>query len=348
MSSGISSLHARISGSLSYGTRALTVDLELDVRPLTMLIGPNLTGKSLVLQALAEHRGFKPRIDVPSGLSVHVEPAFEGEVLFIDSFRVVEQLYDVIADDLKGLLNGLRDLREAVRGNEELEAKVNYIIDNLNNIIRSRLRRVLTSLLDAKGKIDDYAMEEALKILGNVKEEVIGKAREAGLRNFEHAFPVYVFPVYVPVEQKEQYTYSWRDLEFNTHDEGVGRLSTGFAASLVVTGLVYAYALNKPAMVLIEEPEVHAHPTQAFFLGYLTRRFVSEAIKRGIDFYVVVSTHSFDYVNGAFEDADWVKVYILNRKTEDDAIRLFVEGEWHGEGVIPGFTEPSLWRIVKR
>jgi len=103
-------------------------------------------------------------------------------------------------------------------------------------------------------------------------------------------------------------------------EEGTGiggtslcNLPASLAAAMVATGLRYAYAAAKdePVYLFIGEPELHASPLQAFFLGHLAAVLTKRAQERGAKLFVVAFTHSIDFIRGATRK--WTKIYLVER-----------------------------------
>ncbi len=88
-------MRVRAAGELAYGGGTLAVDLEVDASGAVALIGPNLTGKSLLLQCIFQ-RGSSTigrPLQAPPDLICDVE---KGEYLaiYVDAYRMVSQLYE--------------------------------------------------------------------------------------------------------------------------------------------------------------------------------------------------------------------------------------------------------------
>jgi len=118
-------------------------------------------------------------------------------------------------------------------------------------------------------------------------------------------------------------------------------LSAAFSPALVALYAIYAYAIPQETYLLVEEPETHAHPLMAYFLGAYLRRL---AKRSGGRLNVVVSTHSFDFLRGFWDEG--VKVYVLRRFVEGDKIALRVAGQWRGEGYVPGFSDTAIYKLL--
>lgn len=104
----------KMAGELAYGGGTLAVELEIDASGAVALIGPNLTGKSLLLQCIYQ-RG-EPRIgrplQAPPELICDIE---KGGYLaiYVDAYRVVSQLYETA---IRERLEVIREGAEALRG----------------------------------------------------------------------------------------------------------------------------------------------------------------------------------------------------------------------------------------
>ena len=95
-----------VKSSLEYGGWRLKLDLDLELAPLTILIGPNLAGKSLILCAVAEAASGKPHRRCPRLGPECV--GVSGEVLFVEAGRAAEGLHEELARRLRRVAETLR------------------------------------------------------------------------------------------------------------------------------------------------------------------------------------------------------------------------------------------------
>jgi tetratricopeptide (TPR) repeat protein len=319
---------------LAYGGGTLVVELEIDASGAVALIGPNLTGKSLLLQCIYQ-RG-EPRIgrplQAPPELICDVE---KGGYLaiYVGAYRVVSQLYETaIRERLEVIRKGAEDLRGT--NDEDVRRTGDAIYRAVGDIEKSL--GDLQFALDAKKRADDLLVANAVRQFNELYEEWLRKAEEARSEIkeiFDDFFPV--------VLSATADGFAWTDRKAGASGRGLQRLSTAFSPALVALYAIYAYGIPRETYLLVEEPETHAHPLMAYFLGAYLRRL---AKRSGGRLNVIVSTHSFDFLRGFWDEG--VKVYVLRRFIEGGKILLKVAGQWQGEGYVPGFSDTAIYKLL--
>ncbi|WP_054850224.1 hypothetical protein [Vulcanisaeta sp. JCM 14467] len=89
-----------IKGGLTYGGKGINFDVSIDIKPLTILIGPNLSGKSLTLMCLARlarrkiiARGYvNDRInELPRSLECAGDDLNYDYAVYVDTYRTMLQ-----------------------------------------------------------------------------------------------------------------------------------------------------------------------------------------------------------------------------------------------------------------
>ncbi|MFZ8808964.1 MAG: hypothetical protein ACO2PN_12800 [Pyrobaculum sp.] len=327
-------MRVRAAGELAYGGGTLVVELEIDASGAVALIGPNLTGKSLLLQCIYQ-RG-EPRIgrplQAPPELICDVE---KGGYLaiYVGAYRVVSQLYETaIRERLEVIRKGAEDLRGT--NDEDVRRTGDAIYRAVGDIEKSL--GDLQFALDAKKRADDLLVANAVRQFNELYEEWLRKAEEARSEIkeiFDDFFPV--------VLSATADGFAWTDRKAGASGRGLQRLSTAFSPALVALYAIYAYGIPRETYLLVEEPETHAHPLMAYFLGAYLRRL---AKRSGGRLNVIVSTHSFDFLRGFWDEG--VKVYVLRRFIEGGKILLKVAGQWQGEGYVPGFSDTAIYKLL--
>jgi len=271
----------RMTGSLPFGNKNVVVDINVDLsKPMTIFIGPNLSGKTLTMMCIAKHskKLFAKEHVIMSinaalgGVSCECDEEFDNAV-FINSHRVKNA----------SVLEKLR--KHAVN--------FSSAVDTVNTI-ENEFRKI----------VEDVAIR-------------IGEGAERFKNAFRHSIPSIDFE--------------------NLRGEPT-------APSLVVLHAALTSALPGTKVLLIDEPELHSHPTTAMFLGFLlTKLAMSDNTMR-----VVAATHSFEFLHGALtaneNDTD---VLVFDRKNEGGSITLVAE-KWEHTAAIPGFTEPGVLSILAR
>jgi hypothetical protein len=328
-------MQVRAAGELAYGGGTLAVELEIDVSGAVALIGPNLTGKSLLLQCIyqrGESKIGRP-LQAPPDLICDVERE-DYLAVYVDAYRVVSQLYEV------AMRERLKDIRESAKfimrevDNEEVRGAGDAIYR-----VAAAIEKTLGDLqfaLDAKSRADDLLVADAVRQFNELYDEWLRKAEEARGEIKE------IFDDFFPLALSATADgFAWTDRKAGASGRGLQRLSTAFSPALVVLYAIYAYGTPQATYLLVEEPEAHAHPLMAYFLGAYLRRL---AKRSGGRLNVVVSTHSFDFLRGFWDEG--VKVYVLRRFIEGGKILLRVAGQWQGEGYVPGFSDTAIYKLL--
>jgi len=327
-------MSCNISAQLSYGGWKLALDASIDLAPVTLLVGPNLTGKSLIMCLLASTLG-KPHKTCPA-IEARVRCPIEGGyVLFLDAYRASAYIYEMI----KGELSALEELSDFLSKNAataHLGEKASETLDR----IRAVMERELSDLLDAKKKVDDTLLIDADAVVEHEIERFQNYIKEMDLQtDVDFLLPLSL----VPTDEG----YIWHD-RVGPQGRQLKQLSTGLAAAMVVTALKYAYAIagDRPAYLFVEEPEAHAGPLQAFFLGHLAAVLTKRAEERGAKLFFIASTHSLDFVRGA--TSGWTNIYVTKRSVdkENRAITLEVK-KWDRRDVVPHFFESAALAIKR-
>jgi hypothetical protein len=327
-------MRVRVAGELAYGRGILAVELEVDASGAVALIGPNLTGKSLLLQCIYQ-RG-KSRIGRPLQAPPDLICDVEREdylAVYVDAYRVVSQLYETaIRERLEGIREGAKTLsgayyEEARRVGDAIYRAVAAIEKILGD---------LQFVLAAKSRADDLLVADAVRQFNELYDEWLRKAEEARSEIKE------IFDDFFPVALSATADgIAWTDRKAGASGRGLQRLSAAFSPALVALYAIYAYSIPQETYLLVEEPETHAHPLMAYFLGAYLRRL---AKRSGGRLNVVVSTHSFDFLRGFWDEG--VKVYVLRRFIEGGKILLRVAGQWQGEGYVPSFSDTAIYKLL--
>jgi hypothetical protein len=327
-------MRVRVAGELADGGGTLVVELEVDASGAVALIGPNLTGKSLLLQCIYQ-RG-KSRIGRPLQAPPDLICDVEREdylALYVDAYRVVSQLYEtVIRERLEGIREGAETLSRAYY---EEARRVGDAIYRAAVAIEKILGD-LQFVLAAKSRADDHLVADAVRQFNELYDEWLRKAEEARSEIkeiFDEFFPV--------VLSATADGFAWTDRKAGASGRGLQRLSAAFSPALVALYAIYAYGIPRETYLLVEEPEAHAHPLMAYFLGAYLRRL---AKRSGGRLNVVASTHSFDFLRGFWDEG--VKVYVLRRFIEGGKVLLKVAGQWQGEGYVPGFSDTAIYKLL--
>jgi hypothetical protein len=170
-------MRVRAAGELAYGGETLAVELEIDASGAVALIGPNLTGKSLLLQCIYQRGRY--RIGRPLQASPDLICDVEREdylAVCVDAYRVVSQLYETaIRERLKVIREGAKALSGA---DAEDVRRVGDVIYRAVDAIEKSLGD-LQFALDAKSRADDLLVADAVRQFNELYDEWLRKAEEA-------------------------------------------------------------------------------------------------------------------------------------------------------------------------
>jgi len=338
-------MSCNVSARHNYGGWTLVLDASIDLAPVTLFVGPNLTGKSLIMCLIASSafsekaKGTYPETcptEVRKGGNVTCSIE-TGYGLFLDAYRTSAYIYEKVRDRL----HDIRRKGEFLETYTETEIReTGERIDTAIRHIVNLLERDLLLLLNAKKMIEERLLVEAERTIENELERFQSYIREMKLQ----ADVDYLMPISISPTDKG---YIWSDVA-GPAGEGLLHLSTGFAAAMVVTALKYAYASarREPVYLFVEEPEAHAGPLQAFFLGHLAAVLTKRAEERGAKLFFVASTHSLEFVRGAI--SGWTNIYVTERSVdkENKTITLLVK-KWDRRDVVPHFFESAALAIKR-
>jgi len=339
----VADVSCNISARLNYGGWTLVLDASVDLAPVTLFVGPNLTGKSLVMCMIAStvssekaEEAYPETCPTEIRMGGNVACSIKtGYRLFLDAYRTSAYIYEKV----KSRLHAIRRLSEFLENHTETEIReTGEAIDMVVRHIVNLLERDLRLLLNAKKMIEERLLVEAEKIIEKELERFQSYISEMKLQaDVDYLLPISISPT--------DDGYIWSDVAGPT-GERLLHLSTGFAAAMVVTALKYAYASarREPVYLFVEEPEAHAGPLQAFFLGHLAAVLTKRAEERGAKLFFVASTHSLDFVRGA--TSGWTNIYVTERfvNKENRTITLMVK-KWGRRDLVPHFFETAALAI---
>lgn len=325
-----------VKGDLTYGNKNVKVDIELEPARLTVLTGPNLTGKSLVIRCV--YNRAETRVGRLSAKDLWIEgvscDATETIKLavYLDAYRTAIQLYEFLQSKFEDIGNTLKSIYHDVT-EDDIRQQVQKVIDDLK-IIESAVKADFSTALVLKSYTNDYLVKETLDVLFQLYEQYKQVAKEHGL--FDDFFPIML--------SVEKDGFVWRDTKTDARGRGLRTLSTVYAPALVAMYMLYAYGASdgRDVYLLVEEPEAHAHPVMAHFLGRLALRLAERAEERGYGFRAMFATHSLDFLAGAYGKVS--RAYILRRSHD----RIYVEGTWDGGSYIPGLSDPGAYQLFTR
>jgi predicted ATPase len=287
----------------------LEINANLEFQKMALLIGPNNSGKTLILRCITQLQktdemkkykiGMEELTPFVNNCEVNSDTEFKN-IIYIDplvmAFRVYyEYSYD---DDCDNILRKTNDILYLINIREE-------ILD--------------TDINDALNKVNDE--------LNKITKE----AEESG-----HPEEVkHLIPTWVNVNEE---TIIWRDQYGNYYDDyKIAPMS--IYPALVLNVLMYGYALSKrePTLLLIDNPEAFAYPPFSYSIGRIMARLATESD----NLYIISATHSWEILIGAKRKTERTlnetKVYFVDREGNKITLKELSEG-WY----IPGLSLPGV------
>lgn len=283
----------------------------IDIDKLTVLIGPNVSGKSLILRCIySSLKSTKYVMSIPFDelKECRIDEDDFDYVIYNDVYSIVYYIYDQYRKELEYYLG------DAQNPNYAFFLKISNDLRTLDLLNEIRLR------------VSDESIFKANEEIRQLLNEIKGKLKQAGLEEeAEFILPLRVYPTAEGFE--------WEDYT-GEKGQGVQDLPPSFYSSVIVTLMHYAYALSlkKKVMVLLDEPDAFAHPLLAYFLG----RLIHKLVFKSPNLYAVVVTHNWDFFKGVTE-GELPRVYVVTRKWKE--VELY---EWKGEIYVPGFSTSSV------
>ncbi|RFA95076.1 hypothetical protein [Pyrobaculum aerophilum] len=326
-----------LKGKLTYGNKEIGVDIEIEPARVTLLTGPNLTGKSLVLRCIykmaTKQLGRFKRDQIWQGLE-GVRCDVDNKIdlaIYVDAYRTSIQLYEYIRDEFAEILRLTKSLEQIIKSDEQaIVGQISGRVEDVRHILKADHDLARETRIDG----NDFAIREALDVLYQLKDMYARVAAEHDL--FDDFLPLLL--------SAEEGGFAWRDFKTGARGRGLVELSTAYAPALVAMFMIYSYGASegREVYLLVEEPEAHAHPVMAHFLGRLAAKLAERAEEAGLGFHAVFATHSLDFLMGAHGKHS--KAYILRRTAE----KVYVQGVWDGRGYVPGLSDPGAYEVLTR
>lgn len=298
------------------GLRGITGGKLDEFTPLVILVGPNNSGKSTVLDALLigakpnVNEAIKTVVDRRQGLDfkarwlvnnkAHPKHIHIGIVTSGNQFRATDLLISIRSDASLLITGSITVQNTILEDHAEISptniAPMGFKDNDMwdNGIIHSELDDI------SDIHIVDPEMGTDLAPLYTVYSRVVAQGRRKEVRNLLSDLLPEVEDIIVLTEGDKPLLF----LEYSSGAIPVAMAGEGIQ-SLVRT--VLELAALPGGVILLEEPEVHQHPAAL----YQTARAIWAAIRRGIQ--VFLSTHSMDLIDALlFEVTDGVELEKLS------------------------------------
>lgn len=322
--------------SLRFGSSLCQLPLTFEPGPMTIFVGPNNSGKSLILRDLDSAVRSGTGGQARGTIIDHIDRKTlnEQEVLRL----LVEERHllppTITVQEASGSFNISDPIRGTGTGYNEMLNRPELIRANLDGISQILITNS-TVMLDGNTRLNLLASTSAadlqqtpVGVLGALFRNVPALER---LRQFTHeAFGLYftIDPTGMQqfrarmssvLPQGQERVLSEESIEFFRQAAEISNFSDGVRA---FTGLLAAVLCSKYLVVLIDEPEAFLHPPLVRRLG---RRLTEIASERGGS--IFASTHSADFVMGSIQAGKSVNLVRLTYKQGVPTARLLASSK---------------------
>ena len=298
--------------------------LKLPLAPLTLLSGANASGKSSVMHALVllhqtmcEHEwstrlmlnGAVVQLGTVADVIDQVYGRHDCGIALLDNETHYEWEF---AGERAQMSMAVK--RASINGDEEIEP--NYLryllpLSHADSSLTNRLRGLTYLTAERLGPRETYPLEDPqlTPVVGPTGEQAISILYSGRDTPVLESLVVQDRPStrFLQVEARMQQFFPGCKLEFDqvvranavtlgirtSSDTDFHRpIHTGFGLTQVLPIIVAALSSNHNGLLLVENPEVHLHPTGQAAMG----RFLAEVAAAGVQ--VILETHSDHVLNG--------------------------------------------------
>lgn len=336
--------------TLSAGRSPNSGAIEIELSPVTVFVGPNNSGKSLILQELNEafQQGVNPLHKLVSDFSYQ---AFEQESIQDTIDRIGISISD----------NGLNECVVAIGRMNNTKILRSNLAEILGN---PKLNPLLFRSIFIQGKTLNLGGVDRINL---INEQVAGdlqsppgqslqvlfrdaEKRENIRRIIYEAFKLYftIDPTNLgmlriklskkpPTEPLEEIGIHPEAVRFHSESTPITDFSDGVKA---FTGILTSVFAGDPDILIVDEPEAFLHPGLALKLGLEISRAALQTNKR-----IFVSTHSPNFVLGCIQSGAPVNIVRLTYSGEvstarnlasDDVLKLMRNPLLRSNGLISG------------
>ena len=337
---------------LKFGSSPNQTNLEIDVTPITVFVGPNNSGKSKILFEIENF--CRPDINISNNLiveQINFKTLSNSEILEILDLNDESEItynhilshpdiitinkytpnLDQITSQLlsrQELFTGLDDVKQQTRSFKIVLSLNTLRLDGLNrlslipehpagdlqNTPNNKLARLFTnnSLRSEVSRIIYDAFEKYFVI----DPTNLGKYR-VRLSNIK------------PANEAQERGISDESIAFHKAALSIEYSGDGIKA---YCGIISTILAGDPKILLIDEPEAFLHPALASKLGKEIGNFLKDSKKR-----LFASTHSSSFLMGCIQSASPLNIVRLTYKNEIPSARILPK-----EKIIPLMQNPLL------
>ena len=326
---------------------------NIEAQPITVFVGPNNSGKSVVLSEIQQFCGNGSKntnnkiID-----SIELQGFFDADIEErIGKVKLKPNPGESIQPN--HILVGKRQARHQVQEQQFIAALKNPNVEPSH--ICSWYLSYNSLILNGSNRINLVNQQEG----GNLQQPPLtsfqvlfrdDEKRKEVRRIIHEAFGQYlvVDPTHLgklnlrlstvePKDDMEERGIHAQAVEFHTNATPIAQASDGVKA---FTGMVTEMIAGDPSVLLIDEPEAFLHPSLSFKLGKEVAGIMSESHKR-----LFVSTHSPNFVMGCIQSGAPVNIVRLTYRNgaatarilpNDEILRLMRNPLLRSTGVMSG------------
>lgn len=330
--------------------------LQLPIAPLTLLSGPNSSGKSSILQALVLLHQTMREHEWATRLALNGDDVRMGTVV-----DVVDEVYGRTGFEIGIEFDDVSCLWVFEGGRREMSLQVSSVSVNGKTVKPRTLRHLLPTKFPTKGE-DMRGPARRIRELTYITAERVGPKEAYALEDPDDAdvvgsrgehtasvlhwrrdrpvLPPLVLPNVVPkllqqVEAQMCKLFPGFEIDLqrlpqtNTVSLGLRTsretdfhrpLHTGFGMTQILPVIVAAFSASRGGIMLVENPEVHLHPAGQGLMG----EFLADVASAGVQ--VIVETHSDHILNGVRRavksgrlDSNSVALHFFRPRYDDSA-----------------------------
>ena len=307
--------------TLKFGSHVGSLPLHLLPGPMTVFVGPNNSGKSLVLMEIEQRAsGHQPQghkiIDALELVSMTKDEArktLQSRIEPISTQGLAAGHVQLVTVPPLGGANVTRQVHLDTAVNQLAAGETQWALGSITPLFTMRLDgRTRLALTEPRPSSDlQYQPQNTLAALfsDDVARKEIREIVSAAFGKFFAIDPTGMqtlrirLAVRPPVDDLEEQALDHRARAFHAAATDIVFLSDGVKA---FTGIVSAVLSSDYRIILVDEPEAFLHPPLARMLG---RTLADVAAKRTGN--VLASTHSSDFLMGAVESGRAVNVVRL-------------------------------------
>jgi predicted ATPase len=341
-------------------------DVEITLRPFTVLMGENSSGKTTILQAINfALQGLHTRnlITTKNGT---VQVADRGTVYKLDELpainisKVGELYYGGKVSKKVPAQVELTDLHDnvyrlqitslfgsfnlkCVSSPEDLQAhpilhlSLPLLISGFVGLNATEERAFPKAI---HNRVQTGRMSEIIRnLILDIKEQSGGKAYEQISRILDRYFNFHIDTVKFDKEQDLYITASFSEIRDKQRISlDLNSSGSGLLQVLQILAPIYRLASEKGTIVLLDEPDAHLHTNLQYTLAQALREVQNE-----LDIQIIISTHSIPMIEAA-EPSEVVPVYaqvqqiepLINKEDVDEAIANLIDNYHLAKAKISG------------